>query len=101
MYGVVDGNWDSLNESSYTSTKYGYIPVGHFQFPHPGLLGILRKPLNPTTTLDADAINALARVAADPRYWDTECIDFYLDERFVDRLPKFGRGQYRCSDIAP
>jgi hypothetical protein len=86
MYGLTEEGLDLINESSYMAHRYGFIRLWHID----GAQEELWKPVK-------KRINLMRKYGI----FDRDLYNFYLSSEFKKRCPKFGVGDFECSDLDP
>lgn len=79
MFGITEQGWDSINESAYSSDRYGFIPFSH--------------------TSGDDMQAAILKDFINSDLSDKDLYRSFLVQKF--KSPKFGVGQYECADLNP
>lgn len=79
MFGLTEQGLDLLNESSYSSHRYGFTHLSHLVQP----FEVMREVVMTTDWLDGELFN------------------YYLSPDSPIKHPKFGVGQYKCADLDP
>jgi hypothetical protein len=89
MYGITEEGWDSVNESSYLAHRYKCIRYSHTSC-----------TMTKGSKIRDGELGEVQRMA------NSECADkdkfrFFLSSDSSVKFPKFGIGQYKCTDLDP